>query len=167
MVPNLTTFLLSKLRRMPESFGVVSSSNQALTARLSQLPGEIMNLIIANIGPVDRSSRACTRLLVPAQWREGLASGSFIPWLWDLDREACRRKDTEATRGSTEPWDWELLVRTLAQEKVFEVEASLADAPLGLQNRRRIWSTVEEIFEYREKELRKQEDEQERAMSLS
>ena len=59
-------------------------------------------------------------------------SGSLIPWLWDLDREACRRKDAEATKGNIRPWDWELLVRTLAQEKVFEVEASLADAPLGL-----------------------------------
>ena len=83
------------------------------------------------------------------------------------DREACCRKDAEATKGNIRPWDWELLVRTLAQEKVFEGEASLADAPLGLQNRRRIWCTIEEIFASGENELRKQEEQQERAMSSS
>jgi hypothetical protein len=39
---------------------------------------------------------------------------------------------------------WELLVRTLAQVRVFEPGNPLQHAPFRLRNRRRIWRLLEE-----------------------
>ncbi len=41
-------------------------------------------------------------------------------------------------------WDWELLVRQLAQVEAFEEGNLMPSMPLGLRNRRRIWRLVDE-----------------------
>ena len=115
-----------------------------------------MHAILCELHPLKIGSWACTQMMPPAYWREALISGKLIPWLWDLDKEACRRKDQEAINSGAQPWDWQLLVRTLAQKKVFEVEPSMVDAPLGLRNRRRICGTIVEIFEYRREKLQEE-----------
>ena len=41
-------------------------------------------------------------------------------------------------------WDWERLVRQLAQTEIFESGNLTESAPLGLRNRRQIWRLVGE-----------------------
>ena len=54
------------------------------------------------------------------------------------------RKEAEL-RGGDE-WNWELLVRQLAQGNLYEPGKVLKDLPLGLRNRRRIWRLVGDIM---------------------
>ena len=54
------------------------------------------------------------------------------------------RKEAEL-RGGDE-WNWELLVRQLAQITLYEPGQVLKDLPLGLRNRRRIWRLVGDIM---------------------
>jgi hypothetical protein len=71
---------------------------------------------------------------------------NVLPWLWDLDPEALSlRRSADAPRYDDDSsWNWEGLVRQLAQVEVFEQSGVLADAPISLRNRRRIWRLVEE-----------------------
>ena len=71
-------------------------------------------------------------------------NGVILPWLWDLDLRAVMRKEAEL-RGGDE-WNWELLVRQLAQGDIYEPRKVLEDLPLGLRNRRRIWRLVGDIM---------------------
>ena len=82
---------------------------------------------------------------LPEYWREALIRG--FSWLWDLDRVRVRLKDSETYEdGSKIRWDWERLVRVLAQDGVFEESVGLlSDAPSGLRKRRRIWMGLDEI----------------------
>ena len=84
----------------------------------------------------------------PNFWRFRLTNqlGRSHPWLWDIDVAMCKAKDLEPLRTGTTKWDWERLVRALAQKDVFEPGGSMADGvPLGLRNRRRIWRMIEDI----------------------
>jgi hypothetical protein len=67
-----------------------------------------------------------------------------LPWLWDLDRAILLTRQWWTTYDDESAWDWELLVRQLAQVEVFEKGNLMASAPLGLRNRRRIWRLVDE-----------------------
>lgn len=81
---------------------------------------------------------------LPEYWLEVLLRG-FL-WLWDLDHVQCRRKDRETyDDGRKIHWDWEKLVRHLAQDDVFFSAEGLKDAPNGLGNRRRIWRCLDEM----------------------
>jgi hypothetical protein len=79
-----------------------------------------------------------------------LFNWQILPWLWDLDISAlqsCPVTSNAAdvpTFEAEEVWDWERLVRTLAQVEVFEPGHPLEHAPLRLRNRRRIWRLLEE-----------------------
>ena len=76
-------------------------------------------------------------------WRELLSQGR-LPWLWDLDPDAIARKET--LKPPNQEWDWELLVRQLAQVNILEPRAILKHLPMGLRNRRRIWRIIEDIL---------------------
>jgi hypothetical protein len=79
-----------------------------------------------------------------------LFSRQILPWLWDLDIFALKSHPLAPDTGdipiyeAEDFWDWELLVRTLAQVEVFEPGSLLEHAPLRLRNRRRIWRLLEE-----------------------
>ena len=85
----------------------------------------------------------CTALSSPNVWCEALTSGYF-PWLWDLEPAIIAHK--EASKPLEQEWNWELLVRQLAQADLHEPKAVLEDLPIGLRNRRRIWRIVEDML---------------------
>jgi hypothetical protein len=49
-----------------------------------------------------------------------------------------------AAYDADDAWDWERLVRELAQTESFELGNLMDNDPLGLRNRRRIWRLIEE-----------------------
>jgi hypothetical protein len=79
-----------------------------------------------------------------------LFNRQILPWLWDLDISALQsypmtpEASDVPTYEAEDVWDWERLVRTLAQVEVFEPGNPLQHAPLRLRNRRRIWRLLEE-----------------------
>ena len=82
----------------------------------------------------------------PRFWRECLVSKYCLPWLWDLDRNMCEQKDQQQPGNGAFRWDWEGLIRTLAQQAVFEKDGPMSNGvPLGLRNRRRIWRIMREL----------------------
>lgn len=79
----------------------------------------------------------------PNVWRQALSEG-YLPWLWDLDPAAIAQK--EASKSHGQEWNWELLVRQLAQVNLHEPKAILVDLPMGLRNRRRIWRILADML---------------------
>ena len=93
--------------------------------------------------PISDLSLECTLQICPSIWRKALAQ-SYLPWLWDLDPDAIAQK--EEAKPPEQEWNWELLVRQLAQVDLHEPKAILEDLPMGLRNRRRIWRIVEDML---------------------
>lgn len=121
----MTMSILSQLQTLPAA-ELNSSSSE-----LSQLPG------------IKDLSLECTTHSSSRAWREALARG-YLSWLWDLEPDAVVHK--EASKPLEQEWNWELLVRQLAQVDLHEPRAVLENLPIGLRNRRRIWRLVEDIL---------------------
>jgi hypothetical protein len=86
--------------------------------------------------PFKNPSLQCTRLMAQEHWFRGLSKGHLLPLLWDVD-----------VRSYDKAWDYELLVRQLAQEEFLDVASkSRKDVPPGLRNRCRIWKLLEEMY---------------------
>ncbi|KAL8926199.1 MAG: hypothetical protein Q9208_003102 [Pyrenodesmia sp. 3 TL-2023] len=140
-IPCLTEYIISKLR----PFKRVACSN---SMGLEQLPQEIHDIIDEYISwpmVADPDPRP-TRFQNAGYWMQLLVSGKVLPWLWDLDEQLCKTKHAQKRhRRYGEDWDWELLIRQLAQTEVFEEGNLMSDAPLGLRNRRRIWRCCNEM----------------------
>ena len=88
-------------------------------------------------------SLECTATTPSSTWRRFPASGC-LPWLWDLKLGTIAQKEASKPLGRN--WNWELLVRQLAQVNLHEPKAVLEDIPNGLRNRRRIWRLVQDIL---------------------
>lgn len=71
-------------------------------------------------------------------------NGVLLPWLLDLDLPAFMRNEVELRAG--DEWNWELLMRQLAQDNLQEPRKVLEDLPFALKNRRRIWRLVADIM---------------------
>lgn len=97
----------------------------------------------AQLPPIHELGLECEFKVVPSAWREALTQG-YLPWLWDLDKEAITFK--EAAKPEDHQWNWELLVRHLAQVEIHKPRAVLDDLPMGFRNRRRIWRLVDDII---------------------
>ena len=95
------------------------------------------------LSPAVELSVECRFEYYPSVWRQALSAG-YLPWLWDL--EAAAVSDKEASKPHDQEWNWELLVRQLAQVNLHEPKAVLVDVPMGLRNRRRIWRIVEDML---------------------
>lgn len=50
----------------------------------------------------------------------------------------------EKQRAGDDHWNWERLVRALAQVAIHEPQDKTLELPLGLRNRRRIWRLLDE-----------------------
>lgn len=74
-----------------------------------------------------------------------LFSGKMFPWLWDLtsDSLASMIDADRRTYEDDNAWDWEQLVRQLAQVDIFTKGHTMENVQLGLRNRRRIWRLVD------------------------
>lgn len=57
----------------------------------------------------------------PAFWLTYLTRRVCFPWLWDLDPTLCKHKDQQPRPNGASGWDWEKLIRKLAQVNAFEV----------------------------------------------
>ncbi|KAB8258127.1 hypothetical protein BDV32DRAFT_160064 [Aspergillus pseudonomiae] len=146
-IPGLTQEILSYLQPLPPSFQEQPESG--LFLKLETLPTELQDIIYANLHPFINPEQTCTRLLPSRRWRDLLFNRQILPWLWDLDISALQScpvtSDTVDIRTyEADVWDWERLVRTLAQVEIFEPGHPLEHAPLRLRNRRRIWRLLEE-----------------------
>lgn len=108
------------------------------STNLQALPQEIQRLVTEQLYNLHNPPLTCTRILSPRHWRLALLDGTVLPWLWDLDAKASDPYEPDV-------WDWELLVRMLAQTTIFEPGNAMEDVPLGLRNRRRIWRLLEEM----------------------
>lgn len=90
------------------------------------------------------TSLDCTHTLEPTVRYQSLLEYATIPWLWDLDYQVLRNK--EASKPQGRDWDWELLIRQLAQPDIYEPGKALPNLPLGVRNRQRIWRLVEDLL---------------------
>ncbi|KAL2037048.1 hypothetical protein N7G274_010175 [Stereocaulon virgatum] len=97
----------------------------------------------AQLPPIQELGLKCAFEVAPSTWREALIQG-YLPWLWDLDKRAIVLK--EAAKPEGHQWNWELLVRHLAQVEIHKPRAVLDDLPMGFRNRRRIWRLVDDIL---------------------
>jgi len=105
----------------------------------------ILNEIIAQYSPLENPALNPQRTTSPSTWREMLFSRRVLPWLWDLDSTFLKAQPLgkEKAYHANGVWDWELLVRQLAQVDIFSDGKLMANIQLGLRNRRRIWRLVD------------------------
>ena len=126
MIPNLTEFILSCRVRL--------GYQEAHTP----LPPEIVNDIIQLVPFLGSEPQEGAQRGPQIYWRLIFVDGRLLPFLWDL--KLCQALQSE---GDDISWNYELLVRQLAQVEYFE---SGKNVPPGLRNRRRIWRLVEEMY---------------------
>lgn len=117
-----------------------SSASQQLASQLAPLPPELLDDILTHLLPFENPPLNPTRLLPPSKWRSMLFSGKILPWLWDLDDTALDSRSIEnlPSYRDDDTWDWELLIRQLAQADVFSEGSQMSKVQLGLRNRRRL-----------------------------
>ncbi|EFE38230.1 hypothetical protein TRV_07101 [Trichophyton verrucosum HKI 0517] len=116
---------------------------------MKKLPMEIVEHICLHLHPFSDPGVACTYELSPNIWRDLLFRQQLLPWLWDLDPAILESQPLQHSNGQPsyskdDFWDWEQLVRKLAQVEAFEPGNSLENAPLRLRNRKRIWRLLDE-----------------------
>ena len=71
-------------------------------------------------------------------------SGDAIPFSKGDDEFASSAPTSQPP--ATPSWDYERLVRQLAQTEIHEWDGVISGIPVGLRNRRRIWRLIEDIF---------------------
>jgi hypothetical protein len=82
-------------------------------------------------------------------WRDSLRNGRLHPHLWGLDTQHIEQiRQTSGIESAADDWDWRSLARVLATKRfpIFGCDPRLDDLPLGLWNRCRIWTIVEEAL---------------------
>jgi hypothetical protein len=140
-IPDLSSAVLSCLQALPPDCARDASSvHKKLAEKLRSLPNELFDYIMDSMGPIENLPVQCTRLIEPVYWQR-LLCDEFLPYLWDLDITVIQYC------LSDEKWDYELLVRQLAQEGIWEYFKRNDPGKYnpGIWNRRRIWRLVEEM----------------------
>ncbi|KAH7140183.1 hypothetical protein B0J13DRAFT_557328 [Dactylonectria estremocensis] len=152
-IPDLTVSLLSGLEQVNPQNG-----NLQFRSHLASLPqgiwNEIKDLVLSSVllGPTPVE---CNYLMPQSFWREVFLQ---IPFLWDLDQGIIDKKSLEAELEGNE-WNWEKITRQIAtpvkpptysEEEGEWIEWDYQDVglvvPPGLNNRRRIWQIVEDMY---------------------
>ena len=107
---------------------------------------ELYDKILEHLAPLNNPPTECNWIVPPKKWRDVLFKMNVLPWLWDLDPEALslRRSVDVPPYDDDFSWNWEEFVRQLAQVEAFDTNGAMANAPMALRNRRRIWRLVEE-----------------------
>ncbi|KAK3167160.1 hypothetical protein OEA41_010286 [Lepraria neglecta] len=148
LIPELTDSILAHVQAIPPpcpQSRIVPMDG--LAPSLPQLPRELIAAIMRHLSPFSDAPKECSFLVSPSYWLQTLLECSLIPWLWDLDTEAILRKEQSKSKG--QEWNWELLIRRMAQNDIYEskkVTWAMENVPLGLRNRKRIWGLIQDIF---------------------
>ncbi|KAH7069093.1 hypothetical protein BKA63DRAFT_101076 [Paraphoma chrysanthemicola] len=157
-VPDLESFIFDVLLASTHDEG--SNSKPSVTTHeasgIERLPAELLDAICGYLEPqsvikLHRTSRlmASKVLLDNSFWRDSLRGGSLHPHIWDLDTQLIEtlRDESNVTFSAT-GWDWRSVAKLLAM-KQFPVtgrDSRLDSMPLGLWNRCRIWSIIEDAL---------------------
>ncbi|KAF2027695.1 hypothetical protein EK21DRAFT_71444 [Setomelanomma holmii] len=158
-VPDLESFVFDVL--MASSHNEASSTDLKLASRepegIERLPVELLDAICSYLPPQSviklhrTSSLMASKIpLENAFWRDSLRGGCLHPHIWDLDIKQIEalRQESNIT-FSAAGWDWRSVAKLLAM-KQFPVtgrDLRLEKMPLGLWNRCRIWSIIEEALD--------------------
>ena len=123
----VTSFILSHLQPIPTPL-----PQHSLTTHIADLPPELRNSIRDDItAPFGIDPSLEPTYYFPdnklAFWLTYLTRRVCFPWLWDLDPAQCEHKDRQPPPNGASGWDWERLIRMLAQVNVFEVRALVFD----------------------------------------
>lgn len=127
-----------------------TSTSNGIATSLSSLPSEIITMIMEQLHPFSDPPERCTYLVSPSFWFQALKEHIVLPWLWDLDTAALDEKENNKPVGQM--WDWELLVRQLAQRDLYHIDReetvwAVEGFPEGLRNRNRIWHLVVDMLD--------------------
>lgn len=120
---------------------------QPVSSIKASLPQEILDLIMLQLQGLTDSPVEPTFLLPQRFWRQALEQCQLLPWLWDISVEDIAHKEASKPHNGEYEWNWELLVRQLAQSNLFEEGKHPRDLASGIRNRRRIWRILEEMRE--------------------
>ncbi|KAH7156055.1 hypothetical protein EDB81DRAFT_716011 [Dactylonectria macrodidyma] len=145
-IPNLTTRLLSNLKRVKIS----PTSPQTFHAGFNNLPQELKDEITCRLLQ-EPLGLECTYLMPQSCWMQVFCQ---IPFIWDLDEE--KVMEVQSTDLGDEEWDWEKITRRVLARPTFPVQDEWLyvpweykdvglSVPPGFTNRRRIWQIVEEM----------------------
>lgn len=156
---SLTTFALELLKpaqnqlRLQQDLTRETASNRI---NLESLPTEIVDQIVSLLPAPSAyslrlvSSRLASKIPLNQQFfRQQLLGGNIVPFIWDLDAQACRNMQRRTPEGedADEYWDWRQLAHDLSDVKgIVERGPDVNDNPIpsGLWNRCRLWLTVVE-----------------------
>lgn len=148
-IPDLTARLLSNLEQCKPTDDTCLQSRD----KFENLPQEIKDNILAELlnQPL---ALDCNYSIPQRHWKQAFHD---IPFLWDLDKDILNDKIRGAESAGTE-WDWEKITRQLMTPVIvvggtsqFNPEPWNYDqvglaVPHGLNNRRRIWQILEEMY---------------------
>ncbi|KAM5377901.1 hypothetical protein ACJZ2D_004805 [Fusarium nematophilum] len=163
-IPNLTVSIISNLQlaKQPTSHGLAN--------HFENLPTEIRNEIVPLL-TTQPVTLDCNYSIPQVYWKHALPR---LPFLWDIDEQIINEESQTAELEGIE-WDWEKLVRQLMtpvttvdekspciqdrdEEDEYDDEYEVNNpipwsyaqvglaVPPGLNNRRRIWQILEEMY---------------------
>ena len=132
-IPKLAEIVWPMLKPLPADDSNQHSPRSEMRSLIRRLPAELQDLIFKEFHPWRNPPLACTRLVDPINWRALFKD--LLPWLWDLDLNEVPKRPASI---SSQEWDWELLIRQLAQSGAF-------DRFPRLRNRQRIWHLLEDM----------------------
>ena len=142
-----------------EHCGEVYKQDEQSLGNLEKLPMELLLPVISflptySVLSLRGSSKTLAEKVPITQrfWRDELASGGLLGFLFDLDGNKIREKDAEFA-GTNEQWDWRGLAEKLSDMRhamTFMDDARWEDPaiPQGLRNRCRIWKIAQDMQRY-------------------
>ncbi|ERF75793.1 hypothetical protein EPUS_01623 [Endocarpon pusillum Z07020] len=153
----LTDFVLSMLQPLllPRPTAGQGHAREITHCPGARLPQELLNMIESYASSsFSNADPEPSRILPQSWWREALINKKMLPWLWDLDVDMIRTKDSKPPKnwfgasGTWVEWDWELLVRKLAQTDFYKdigIHTAGEGPALALKNRRRIFLIMDDL----------------------
>lgn len=136
-------YLITKLESVSTTSDERASELEtSFRTRFCSLPTELQERVFSFITPLSDLSLEKTNVLPRSFWQSFVLDRHFIGYLWDLQEPD---HNSASFARLSEGKDWELLVRQLNQDYIFEAGNVFYDCPKGLRNRHRIWRLLQEM----------------------
>ncbi|KAH7141485.1 hypothetical protein B0J13DRAFT_556918 [Dactylonectria estremocensis] len=148
-IPDLTRRIISNLQKYEPTAETVAQS----VKEFEELPQEVKDNILHRL--LDQPlALDCTYSIPAYHWKQAFLN---IPFLWDLDKSKVDKEILKAKLAGIE-WDWEKITRQLMTPVTICDQSDDGDpipwnydqvgltVPHGLNNRRRIWQILEEMY---------------------